>query len=836
MQENNLWKKGLPYAAAIVIFIAISFAFLYPVMQGKQMRQHDITIFKGMSKEIVDHRAAHGEEPLWTNSMFGGMPAYQISTLYPNNWAKKIDRLITLNLPRPVNLMFLYFVGFFILMLALGVGPWTAALGALAFAFSSYFIIILEAGHNSKAHAIAYMAPLMAGVWLTYKKRYVLGGALTLLFAALEISTNHFQITYYILIALLLLAAVVLAEHIKQKRLLDFAKASAILLLAGGLAILPNITNLMVTSEYSKYSTRGQADLAKEAHIQTTGLDKDYATQWSYGIGESWSLLIPNAKGGGSGALANNKKAMQNLSPQMKQAMMQMRVSSYWGDQPFTAGPTYAGAVVVLLFLLALFYTRGPWKWAMIATALLGMLLAWGKNFMPLTNAFLDYFPFYNKFRSVSMILVLAELAIPALAFWGLWQLISQAEQWRQKKKPFLIVWGALQGLLLLFFLFPNIFFNFLSQMEATQIAGNTNAQIVDFFHTVEQARITIFKADVLRSSLFVLLAGALLYAFMYNKIQKTWLLAGLSLLLLTDMYGVARRYVDADDFESKSKIQRPYTASVADKSIMQDKSLDYRVLNLNNPFNDGATSYFHKSVGGYHAAKMSRYQELIENGLDTEINGFITALQASKGDMTIVDNAMLTLPLLDMLNTKYLIYNPSAPALANPHANGNAWFVQKLEWAPSAQAEIDALHRIDPKNTAVVNAKYKDMLSASPSTWQTDSTAQVQLLSYQPNRLEYKYHTAKPGFIVFSEIYYPKGWKAYIDGKETPYMCADYVLRAMAVPAGTHSIQFVFHPHTYHQGESIALFGSILMLLIVLGALAYQLRQQWQQHLKAQK
>lgn len=819
MQTNIDWKKAMPYVVAILLFILIGSAFLYPVWQGKKMRQGDITIFRGMSKELVDYREQTGEEALWTNGMFGGMPAYQISTKYPNNWVKKIDKVLRLNLPHPLSLMFLYFLGFFIFMLALGVGVWTSIIGAIAFAFSSYFIIIFEAGHNSKAHAIAYMAPLLGAVILTYKGKYVWGGVLTLLFAALEIATNHFQITYYTLIALLVMAIFFFIDDLKQKQLPRFLKASAVLVLAGVLAVLPNITNLMVSSEYGAYSTRGQSELAKASHIQTTGLDKDYVTQWSYGIAETWSLLVPNIKGGASGLLAADKEAMKAVPRQMQQAMAQMRVSSYWGDQPFTAGPTYAGAVVFFLCLLALVFAKGKLKWGFLSIGIVGVLLAWGKNFMPLTNLFLDYFPLYNKFRSVSMILVLAELAIPALAFGGLWQIINNPQI--VNKKRLLIVWGSLQTLLLLFLLMPKLFFSFVSAYESQMLLENSNAQLQSFFDTVKEVRIGIYKADVLRSSLFVLLAGGLLYAFVAQKIKKPLFLSLIGVLVLVDMYGVARRYVDADNFDRAQKIERPYVASVADNSILQDKSIDYRVLNLNNPFNDGATSYFHKSVGGYHAAKMSRYQELIDHGLQAEISTLISALQSSQGDMAVINQGLDKSTLLNMLNTRYLIYNPSAAALPNPYAFGNAWFVKEVKWVNSAQAEMDALLQVEGKSTAIISQAFKTQ--SANNKLGLDSNRYVSLLSYQPNALEYQYQSTEDGVLVFSEIYYDKGWQAYLDGKPVPHMRANYVLRALAVPAGAHTIRFAFEPKTYYTGEKIALFGSILLIVLLVGAMAYQ-------------
>lgn len=424
MKDINLLKPILPYLVAIIVFIALSFAFMNPVLQGKKLKQSDITVFKGMSKEIADFRTETGKEPLWTNSMFGGMPAYQISTLYPNNWIKKVDKLIKLNLPHPVNLMFLYFLGFFILLIVLRVNPWLAIVGAISFTFSSYFIIILETGHNSKAHAIAYMAPVIAGIMLTYRGKYLLGGILTALFAALEITANHLQITYYLLLLIIILVVSIFFDHLKNKTLPQFGKATAILIVAAVLAILPNITNLLVTSEYSAQSMRGKSELKVDENNQTSGLDKDYATQWSYGIAESWSLLIPNVKGGASGALASNDDAMDQIDPKYRQTIAQNYISSYWGNQPFMAGPTYAGAIIIFLFLLGLLIVKGSLKWGLLLATILSLALAWGKNFMPLTDLFMDYMPLYNKFRAVSMTLIIAEFTIPLLAILALWELV----------------------------------------------------------------------------------------------------------------------------------------------------------------------------------------------------------------------------------------------------------------------------------------------------------------------------------------------------------------------------------------------------------------------------
>jgi len=820
MKDQNILKKLLPYFVAILVFIAISFAFLNPVLEGKKIKQSDITIFKGMSKEIADFREQYGEEPLWTNGMFGGMPAYQISTLYPNNLMKKVDKVIRLGLPVPVFLMFLYFLGFFILLIVLGVDPWLAIIGSFGFAFSSYFIIIFEAGHNSKAHALAYMAPLIAGIILTYRGKYLLGGVLTAFFAALEISANHFQITYYLLLFILILGIFILTDHIKNKTLPQFAKATGVLIIAAILAVLPNITNLWVTSEYSALSMRGKSELIKEGNIQTSGLDKDYATQWSYGIGESWSLLFPNVKGGGSGALAANKKAMEEVDPRMRKAFAQNRISSYWGDQPFTSGPTYAGAIMVFLFVLGLFYVKGYLKWALLAGTMFSLVMAWGKNFMPVTEFFLDYFPMYNKFRAVSMILILAEFTIPTLAILALWEVVKQPSIIKNKQKEFFIAFGLTGGLLLVFYIVPTVFFNFLSQMEASQLGNNPNA--VDFVSNMEAARISIFKSDAIRSFIFILLMAGVLYAYSLQKINKTILYIAFAVLVLVDMFTIDRRYVNDDSFDKKRKVENPYTASVADKAILADKSLDYRVLNLGNPFNDGGTSYFHKSIGGYHSAKLGRYQDLIDYRLQTEIADLVTALQNSNG-FNGVNEQLKKSTSINMLNTKYIIYNPQARPIINPYANGNAWFVTDIKWAKNANDELDLLAEIDTKTTAVIDKKFKRELE---NYHMNDSfNKSIILKDFKSNHLTYNTKTDSDQLAVFSEIYYNKGWNAYVDGELHPYIRANYTLRAMLIPAGEHIIEFKFEPSAYYTGEKIALIGSILLLLAFIGIIGREIK-----------
>ncbi len=690
--------------------------------------------------------------------------------------------------------------------------------GSIGFGFSTYFIIIIEAGHNSKAHAIAYMAPVVGSMIMTYRGKYLLGGVLTAFFAALEIATNHFQITYYLLLILVIMAIYIFFDYFKNKMLPQFFKATGVLMIAAMLAILPNITNLWVTMEYSAQSMRGKSELVVDKDNQTSGLDKNYATQWSYGIGESWSLLFPNVKGGGSGVLAQNEKAMEKVDPRLKQSFA--RVNSYWGDQPFTSGPTYVGAIMMFLFVLGLFYVKGWLKWSLLTATILGLTLAWGKNFMPLTEFFLDYFPLYNKFRAVSMILVIAEFAIPVLAMLAIWEVVKKPKIIQEKRNQFFIAFGFTGGLLLLFYIMPTVFFNFLSQMEEEQLLGNPRA--AEFVANMELARIAIFKADAIRSFVFILLMAAALYIYSIKKINKTILILIFGVLLLGDLFSVNRRYINDENYDRKRNVENPYKASVADKAILQDTDPHYRVLNLNNPFNDGATSYFHKSIGGYHSAKLGKYQELIDHRLQGEISSLIETLQ-SDGGFLAVDKQLKKSPTINMLNTKYIIYNPQAQPILNPYANGNAWFPKEIVWVENANEEIEQIGQVDSKTTSVIDQRFKnDIGNVVPSGFAGNS---IQLTDYEPNYLKYESTTTSKQLAVFSEMYYNKGWNAYIDGELVPYYRVDYTLRGLVIPEGKHMIEFKFLPKSYFTGEKIALVGSVLLVLLLIGVIGKELQ-----------
>ncbi|MCX6270219.1 MAG: YfhO family protein [Bacteroidetes bacterium] len=799
----EIWKKILPWIIAVIVFYVITLAYFNPLLQGKSLRQSDIIHFKGVSKEIADYRAQYGKEPLWTNSLFGGMPAFQISTVYPSNLTTYFDKILLAGLPHPANLVFLYALGFFILLMVLGVNPWLAIAGAIGFSFSSYFFIILEAGHNSKAHAIGLMAPVIAGILLTYRGKYLMGGVLTALFLSLELAANHLQITYYLLITVLILSLAEFAMFVREKKLPDFFKAAAVLVIAALFAIGPNISNLWTTYEYSKYTIRGKSDLTSNKENQTTGLDKDYATAWSYGVDETFTLLIPDFKGGSSNGSLSRRSEMYkvlstNQAPNPDQIIK--NIPLYWGPQPFTSGPVYVGAIFVFLFVLGLFLVKGPYKWGLLAATVVSVVLSWGDHFPMVTNFFLDYVPGYNKFRAVSMILVIAELTIPLLGILGLQKLFSGEIDRKKAFRALKITLIITGGITLLFSLLPGAFFNFVSPGDA-QLKSSGYPDW--FINALVADRETLLRNDAIRSLLFILLGAALVWSVIFEKLKKQYATIALILLVIIDMWAVNSRYLNNDSYVRKSEMQNPYEATPADEFILKDKDPDFRVLNLTvNTFNDASTSYFHKSIGGYHGAKLRRYQELIEN-------------QISKNNMAV----------LDMMNTKYFIMkgeNNQPSVQPNMNALGNAWFVEQYKLVANADSEIVALTGFDPAKTAIVDKRFEQEIKGfAPGR---DSLAGIKLTQYKPDYLIYESMNSKAGLAVFSEIYYDKGWNAFIDGKPAPYFRANYVLRAMIIPAGKHKIEFRFEPRSYYVGEKIALSSSILLIILVVGMILYEL------------
>lgn len=806
-------SKFLSVVISIILFVVITLMFFSPLLNGKAIKQGDVSNFKGMSKEIMDYREKYGKDPLWTNSMFSGMPAYQISVLYPSNLVKPITRVLGLGIPHPAVIIFLAFIGFFFLLITFNVELWLATIISIAFGLSSYTIILIEAGHNPKGYAIAYMAPVLAGLFLTFRGRLFLGSAIFALALSLELSVNHVQITYYLMLAAIILSIGEIIRLVIEKQIPYLVKAGLMLVFASALAVGPNITNLMLTEEYGNYSTRGKSDLTDDKENKTTGLDKDYATQWSYGIGESFSLMIPNFKGGASGLIEEgNKKALENATDDYKQYIGQM--DQYFGDQPFTSGPVYFGAIICFLFVLSMFILEDKIKWYVLAAVLLSLMLSWGKNFNSFSDFFFDYVPGYNKFRAVSMTLVIAQLLVPFLDALGINEIIKKPEILNEKRKQFYIAFGLTGGLCLLFYIAPGMFNSFFKEGEYEQLSeqlakgGLQGDQKGVFLSSLESVREAIFKADVFRSLLFIITGSLLIFLFSLKKINKLILISSLGLLMFIDIWTVDKRYLNEKKFVSKSEMDVPFTPSNADMQIMQDKDPNFRVFNTTvSAFNDASTSYFHKSIGGYHGAKLKRYQELIEK-------------QISKNNMSV----------LNMLNTKYFIVkaqgnaeNQSQEPIAMPNreACGNAWFVSEIKWVQNADSELSALSNFDPKKMAIIDKKYeKELNGFNPKK---DSLSTIILKSYLPNKLVYQSNSTEGGLAMFSEIFYDKGWVATINGKEASYIRANYVLRSMIIPKGTNEIVFEFKPKTYEKGENIAMISSFLLFGFLISGLFFE-------------
>ena len=813
----NAWKRLIPDMVAVVLFAVISFAYFCPaVTEGRILSQHDSVAGIGAGQESKEYMERTGERTRWTNSIFGGMPTYQMSPSYDStDMLKGIENLYHLYLPTYVWYVFVMLLGFYILLRAFDFKVWMATLGAIIWAFSSYFFIIIAAGHIWKLITLAYIPPTIAGMVWCYRGKCLVGGLVTALFVALQIMSNHVQMTYYFLFVMLFMVIAYGVQAFRENTLAFYLKRTGVLIVAGLLGVCINLSNLYHTYEYSKESMRGKSELVKEnsANQTDSGLERDYITQWSYGIGETFSLLVPNVKGGASVPLAANEKAMEKANPMYGSIYSQL--GQYWGEQPGTSGPVYVGAFVVFLFILGLFIVKGPMKWALLAATILSILLSWGKNFMGFTDFFIDYVPMYNKFRAVSSILVIAEFTIPLLAMLALKEVISTPTIIKERKKDFLISFGLTGGLALLFAIFPRVFFpNYVSTMEMNALQSIPADQLMPLLANLEEMRMSLFTSDALRSFFIILIGVNLILAYGMGKLKQNVLIGALAVLCLVDMWDVNKRYLYDEQFVEKEVQTQGFQQTETDKFILEDEALDYRVLNLaTNTFNENNTAYWHKSVGGYHAAKLRRYQEMIEEHISGEMQGLYKAVADAGGEMEKLNPAEF--PVLNMLNTRYFIFplqGGQTVPLDNPFALGNAWFVDEVQYVDDANEEIEAIHGFNPLQTAVVDKKFETLVKAVPS----DSTATIELVSYEPNYLKYEVNSDKGGTVVFSEIYYP-GWQSSIDGEEAPHGRANYILRAMNVPAGKHVVEFKFDPDSLHVTETIAFIALGLLALMAI-------------------
>ncbi|MGJ8733632.1 MAG: YfhO family protein [Cellulophaga sp.] len=790
----------------LILFVVASLAYFTPVLQGKKIFQSDIAQYTGMAKEQNNFREKTNTEPYWTNSAFGGMPTYQLGANYPHNYIKKLDKLIRF-LPRPADYLFLYFLGFYILLCCLKVDYRLAAIGALAFGFSTYLIIILGVGHNSKAHALGYIPMLLGGIVLMFRKKYILGFILTAFAMALEVNANHYQMTYYFMLLILILGIIYLIYAIKEKQLKHYFTSVGLLLVAVLIGVATNATNLMATKEYSDWSTRGKSNLTinndGSPRESTGGLDKEYITQYSYGIAESLNIFVPRLFGGSNSEnLGTDSKAYEFLIRKglpRKQALdFAEGLPLYWGDQPGVSGAAYVGAVLFFLFILGLFIVKGKVKWWLLAGVIMSLLLSWGKNFSGLTNFMIDNFPLYDKFRAVSSIQVVLELCIPLLGILALMTLFKEKENRAKYNKSLLISAGLVLGTLILLFLVKGTFtFDALSDDTYRKYFGD------EVLTMIKLDRQEVYTSDVLRSLIYVLLAAVTISLFIHKRLKLNIFVIVIGILILADLVPVAKRYVTEDDFVSARQMEQPFPLTTTNKQINQDTSV-YRVYNPKEGLNGASTSYYHNSIGGYHGAKPATMQDLF--------------------DFHIYKN---NVRVLSMLNVKYVIQEDeegrSYPAV-NPNAMGNAWFVQNLRKVTSSNDEIMALDTLNIKTDAVVNMS--EFPSLTKFSFAKDSTAVINLDTYEPNHLIYTATAQNEALAVFSEMYYKNGWNAYIDGKSSPYFKVNYTLRALQIPAGKHKIEFKFEPEVVKNGSKIALASNILLALIVIGGIIFSFKK----------
>ncbi len=824
----NTFKKCLPDVLAVILFAALSFAYFFPAdIENRILYQHDSAAARGLNRDVAEHQKATGELSRWSNTVFGGMPTYQTAPTYDTQKPLSyIEQMLRLGLPDYVRYLFIYFLGFYILLRAFDFRQSLAALGSIIWAFSTYFLIIIAAGHYWKVMALGYLPPLIAGLVWAYRGKYLWGLLVTALFTALEIRANHVQMTYYYMFIIGFMAVAWLVESAVKKTLSNYWKAAGASLAGVLIGLSLNVSNLYHTWEYSKETMRGKSELVKQdVHNQTSsGLERDYITAWSYGIGETWTLLVPNTKGGASVPISRNETAMEHADNQYMPIYRQ--IGQYWGEQPGTSGPVYVGAFVLMLFVLGLFIVKGAVKWALLAATILSVLLSWGHNFMWFTDLFIDYMPMYAKFRTVASILVIAEFTIPLLAMLALKRIVDEPDLLTKKIRFVYVSLALTGGVALLFAIMPDLFFgNYISSNEMRQLSGIPAEHLNPLIANLTEMRRAMFTADCWRSFVIIMIGTACLLFYKAKLLKAPYMIGGIMILCLVDLWQINKRYLNDGMFVEKTVREQPVPLSEAGREILNDKEPNYRVLNLaSNTFNENETSYYFNSIGGYHPAKLRRYQEMIECHISPEMRKAFGAVAETQGDLATINGDSI-FPVLNMLNTKYLIMplqnNKTAPIL-NPHAYGHGWYVDKITYAANANEEINLTGKLPLRHEAVADKKFETVLGQSN---EQDSTSSVRLTGYAPNKLTYDVNSKNGGIVVFSEIYYP-GWKATVDGEPVEVGRVNYILRAIRVDAGRHKIELEFHPTSIDVTEGIAYAGYAILLLVALGIIYVEMRR----------
>jgi hypothetical protein len=811
---KSILRSVWPELLMVAIMAVLALAFMSPVFEGKTLYQNDIVQAKHMSAEVDKFQKETGEYSAWTNSAFGGMPAYQIKGAPSRNVFQWLFHALKLFLPGyTVAILFICMLGFYFLLRTIKLDKWLALAGAIAFGFGAHNLQLIGAGHVSKIYAIAYMAPVIAGVLLVFKRKYLAGGLVTAIGFGIQLVTNHVQVSYYTGMILLVYFCVELVYAIKDKYFDHLVKSGVTILIAVLVAVLPNMTNLLTTMEYSRETTRGKSELVKEG-TQTKGLDLEYITQWSYGIGETMNLFIPNLYGGGGSELKTSSathKVLQSNNISDNNSWRYVQSQTYWGSQPFTAGPHYIGAITIFLAILGLMIIRRKEKWWLCIVIVISIFLAWGKNFMGFTEFFVNNVPLFSKFRDATNSLIIAQIAIPILAFLAVRDWFAWEAEPKVKLKKLYIGTGIAGGIALLFAIVPTL---------AGSFTGAADAGLPEWLREpLRTDRIALARHDAIRTLIFVVLAAGVLWYSLRATVKKEYLYIGLAVLILADMWMVDKRYLNKDNFSSKSQYAQALKPWPADEAILKNKDLSYRVFDVTaSPFRSGHASGFHKSLGGYHGAKLGRYDELSEKYMIPYVAQLQGLMNVEKPSLESFQQAVAAMPVLHMMNTQYLILRPNLP-LRNPDAYGNAWYVDRIKWAANANEELEAVGSIQLTNEAVINQRFKDQVRDLPAQLSESSQPDaIKLVEYKPNYLKYEAEASQNRLAVFSEIYYPYGWQAYVDGKETNHIRADYTLRAMVIPAGKHTVEFRFDPQSLKTGQTISLIGTILVLLLIVG------------------